>query len=203
MGIYASIDQIMLVWSDAAHMIPAVQPAYCNIGAGVSQASNGFTYYVLQAAYTSGKSCGEYISSPGGTTTNPSGTTDNGRVPGVSQIIVPVKIATPDADGKVFHVVQAGQSFWSIAIAYKITIKDLQTWNNLSPSSTLQIGQRLFIPTNNTKGYFTPTPVGMIQISTPNQDGKVIHIVQAYQTLSTIAQAYGVSINTILTLNGI
>src|SRR5574341_2694727 len=108
-----SIDEIMLVWSDAAHMIPAVNPAYCNIGAGVAKSSNGRTYYILQAAYTSAKSCGEY-KSPGGTTTQPGGST------GVSQLIVPVKIATPDADGRVFHVVEAGQSFWAIAIAYKI-----------------------------------------------------------------------------------
>jgi LysM repeat protein len=202
-GHYESIDQIMLVWSDAAHMIPAVQPAYCNIGAGTAVAPNGWTYYVLQAAYTAGKSCGDYIFPSGGVTTNPEGTTDEGVVPGVSQIIVPVKIAAPDKDGKVFHVVQAGQSFWSIAIAYKITINDLETWNNLSRTSKLQVGQRLFIPTKNTKGYFTPTPVGMIQLGKPDKTGKVVHVVQAYQTLSTIAQAYKVDVNTILALNGI
>ena len=60
-GHYDSIDQIMQVWSDPDHMIPAVQPAYCNIGAGTAIAPNGWTYYVLQAAYTAGKSCGEYI----------------------------------------------------------------------------------------------------------------------------------------------
>jgi LysM repeat protein len=84
-------------------------------------------------------------------------------VPGVSQLIVPVKIATPDAEGKVFHEVQPGQSFWAIAIAYKITIKDIETWNNLSRESKLQVGQRLFIPGENTEGYATPTPVGMIR----------------------------------------
>ena len=202
-GNYESIDQIMQVWSDDAHMIPARQPAYCNIGAGTAVAPNGWTYYVLQAAYTAGKSCGEYIFPAGGTTTKQEGTTEEGVVPGVSQIIVPVKIAAPDKDGKVFHVVQAGQSFWSIAIAYKITIKDLETWNNLSRDSKLQVGQKLFIPTNNTKGYYTPTPVGMIQLGTPDKNGKVVHVVQAYQTLSTIAQAYGVKVNTILALNGI
>ncbi len=201
-GSYESIDQIMLVWSDDSHMIPAVNPAYCYIGAGTAKASNGWTYYVLQAAYTAGKSCGEY-KSPGGITTKPGGTTDEGRVPGVSQIIVPVKVAAPGKDGKVVHIVQAGQSFWSIAIAYKITIKDLETWNNLSSTTKLQIGQKLFIPTNNTKGYFTPTPVGMINISEPDKSGKVIHKVEAYQTLSAIAQAYGVKVDTILALNGI
>ena len=49
------IDEIMLVWSDASHMIPAVNPAYCNVGAGVAKSANGQTYYILQAAYTSGK----------------------------------------------------------------------------------------------------------------------------------------------------
>ena len=201
-GIYESIDQIMIVWSDPSHMIPAVNPAYCNVGAGTAKAANGWTYYVLQAAYTSAKACGEY-KSPGGITTKPGGTTDEGVVPGVSQIIVPVKIAAPDKDGKVFHIVQAGQSFWSIAIAYKITIKDLETWNNLSRDSKLQVGQKLFIPTNNTKGYFTPTPVGMIQLGTPDKTGKIVHVVQAYQTLSTIAQAYNINISNILDWNGI
>jgi LysM repeat protein len=201
-GFSMSIDQIMIVWSDASHMIPAVNAAYCNIGAGVAKAANGSTYYVLQAAYTSGKSCGAYTSS-GGKMTQPGGSTDQGRAGGVSQLIVPVKIATPDADGRVYHIVQPGQSFWSIAIAYKITIQDLETWNNLSRNSGLQIGQKLFIPNSNTKGFATPTPVGMVQVSTPDTGGKIIHTVQAYQTLITISQAYGVALDRILALNGL
>jgi LysM repeat protein len=195
-----SIDQIMIVWADPSHMIPAVNPAYCHVGAGVAKSANGLTYYVLQAAYTSGKACGEYIPPEG--FTPPEGATTN-RQPGVSQLIVPVKIATPDEDGKVFHVVEAGQSFWAIAVSYKITIQDLEIWNNISRESKLQIGQRLFIPGENTEGYATPTPVGMILASTPNADGVIRHSVQPYNTLSTIAQAYKVNIDRILALNGI
>jgi LysM repeat protein len=187
-----SIDEIMVIWSDPSHMIPAVNPAYCNIGAGVAQASNGRYYYVLQAAYTSAKSCGEYKSPEEGTGSS-----------GVSQIIVPVKIATPDENGEVYHVVEAGQTFWAIAIAYKITIRDLEIWNNLSRNSTLQIGQRLFIPGPDTEGYSTPTPVGIIHIATPDPNGMIVHTVQEYQTLTTIAQAYGISIGTIISLNEI
>jgi LysM repeat protein len=80
---------------------------------------------------------------------------------------------------------------------------DLEKWNNLPVNVKLQIGQRLFIPGSNTAGYSTPTPPGMVQVSTPAQDGKIVHTVQLYQALSTIAQAYGVDIQTILTLNGI
>ncbi len=199
MGHFGSIDEIMQVWSDPSHMIPAVNKAYCNIGAGTAKSPNGYMYYVLQAAYTADKSCGEYKSVGGATLTPGGSTTSNG----VSELVVPVKIATPGPDGKIFHVVQAGQSFWSIAIAYKITIHDIEVWNNISRDSKLQVGQKLFIPSSNTAGYSTPTPVGMIQVSSPDKDGKVIHVVQAYQTLSTISQAYGVNVNAILSLNGI
>jgi LysM repeat protein len=191
------IDEIMLAWSDPAHMIPAVNPAYCNVGAGVAKAANGRTYYVLQAAYTSAKSCGEYKSVSGGSNTQPGGVT------GISQVIIPVQIATPDAEGRVFHEVKAGQSFWAIAVAYRITINDLEVWNNLLREHKLQVGQKLFIPGSNTKGYATPTPVGMIQVATPDADGRIIHSVQAYHTLITIANAYGVQVDNILVNNGL
>lgn len=191
------IDEIMLAWSDPAHMIPAVNPAYCNVGAGVATGANGRTYYVLQAAYTSAKSCGEY-KSVGGGIINPLG-----GMTGVSQVIIPVKIATPDAEGRIFHDVKAGQSFWAIAVAYKITIHDLEVWNNLSRENRLQIGQKLFIPGSNTKGYATPTPVGMIQVATPDAGGRIVHSVQPYNTLITIADAYGVKVDKILANNGL
>jgi LysM repeat protein/uncharacterized protein YkwD len=196
-----SLDEIMVVWSDASHMIPAVNPAYCHVGAGTARSSNGMTYYVLQAAYTAGQSCGAY-KPPDGFLPEPGRTPAPGTTGGLG-LIYPVKIATPDEEGKIYHVVQGGQSFWSIAVAYKVTIKDIETWNNLSRDSKLQVGQRLFIPSASTTGYSTPTPVGMIQVSTPEVDGRVVHEVQPYQTLSTIAQAYGVAVQKILVLNGI
>src|SRR6266498_729574 len=189
------IDEIMAVWADPDHMRPAVNPAYCNVGAGVAQA-NGKIYYILQAAYVSEHACGSSSSS--------GGTPQPGAVPNpVSQLIIPVKIATPDAEGKIFHEVKAGQSFWSIAIAYQITIHDLEVWNNLSRTTPLRTGQRLFIPGKDTKGFATPTPVGMVVTQTPDADGKVIHQVQPYQALYTIAEAYHVSVDRILVLNGL
>jgi LysM repeat protein len=193
-----SIDEIMQVWGDADHMRPAVNPAYCNVGAGVAQAANGSYYYILQAAYTSEHACGEYKSVTGdgsGTGANP--------VPPVSQVIVPVKIATPDAEGRIYHIVQAGQSFWSIAIAYQVTIHDLEVWNNLSRDYGLFVGQKLFIPSSGTAGYATPTPVGMVLLATPNAAGKIVHEVQPYQALIPIAEAYHVKVDTILALNGL
>jgi LysM repeat protein len=191
------IDEIMAVWADAEHMRPAVTPEYCNVGAGVAQTSDGRIYYILQAAYVSGRECGSSSSSGG---TPQPGTVG---VPSVPQLIMPVKIATADAEGKIFHEVKAGQSFWSIAIAYQITIQDLETWNNLSRDTPLQAGQRLFIPGKDTKGFATPTPVGMVALQAADADGRIIHEVGAYQALFTISEAYHVPVDRILALNGL
>ena len=190
------IDEIMAVWADPDHMRPAVNGAYCHVGAGTASTSDGRIYYILQAAYVSGQECGSITSSPGGV---PSG----GASGGVPQLIVPVKVATPGADGKTYHVVQSGQSFWSIAIAYQITIRDLEVWNNISRNTPLRAGQSLFIPGKNTEGYATPTPVGMFALATPDADGKIIHEVQPYQALYTIAEAYKVPLDRVLVLNGL
>ncbi|MBC7876105.1 MAG: LysM peptidoglycan-binding domain-containing protein [Anaerolineales bacterium] len=192
------IDEIMATWADPDHMRPAVTAAYCHVGAGTAQTSDGKTYYILQAAYVSGQECGSGSSgvpSVGGTP----GSVPN---PGFG-LIMPVKIATADAEGKVFHDVQAGQSFWSIAIAYQITINDIEVWNNLSRDTPLKAGQRLFIPGKNTEGYATPTPVGMIVPAAPDADGRIFHEVQAYQALITISAAYNVTVDRILSLNGL
>src|SRR3972149_2623311 len=102
------------------HGILAMCAAYCHIGAGVATSPSGRTYYILQAAYTSTQSCGEY-NYPEGTTPQP------GSNP-VPQLIVPVNLATPDAEGRIYHEVEFGQSLWAIAVAYQITIHDLEVW---------------------------------------------------------------------------
>jgi LysM repeat protein len=198
MGYTMSIDEIMVAWADPDHMRPAVNGAYCHVGAGVSTASNGMIYYILQAAYVSGKSCGTYTS-PG---TGPgSGSSEGGGSSVVWGIIVPVKVAEPGEDGRTYHIVKSGQSLWAIAIAYHVTIADLEKFNNISRGTPLKVGQQLFIPNINTEGYATPTPVGMIVPAEPDAEGKVIHTVAAYQTLITISTAYSTTVNTILQLN--
>src|SRR5689334_8083611 len=70
------IDEIMAVWADPDHMRPAVEAAYCNVGAGEAKTSDGRIYYILQAAYVAGQECGSSSSSgsgsqPGGAPNGP------------------------------------------------------------------------------------------------------------------------------------
>jgi LysM repeat protein len=65
----------------------------------------------------------------------------NGLLP---QYIVPVAINTADADGNVYHDVKYGQTLWSIAIAYRTTIKQIQQLNSLV-DTIVRPGQHLLV----------------------------------------------------------
>lgn len=134
-----SLSDIAWIWSDADHMIPMVNPAYQDIGAGVATASDGSVYYIVQAAYVSG-------SAPYRT---PTPANSNGPAPteSIPQLIIPVVTAIPASDGTVIHEVQMGQSLWSIAIAYDTHIVDILRFNNMSPEQQIVwTGQKLKIP---------------------------------------------------------
>src|SRR5574340_1215480 len=134
-----SLQDIAWIWSDSAHMIPMVKPAYQDIGAGVATADDGSVYYIVQAAYVSGSA--PYRTQTPGNSKTPAATES------IPQWIIPVVTATPAADGMVVHEVKLGQSLWSIAIAYDTHIVDILRFNNMSPEQqVVQIGQKLKIP---------------------------------------------------------
>jgi LysM repeat protein len=56
-----------------------------------------------------------------------------------------VLTSTPNPDGSVTHEVQPGQSLWAIAVAYGITINDLNTMNSLGNNPVVKVGQKLMI----------------------------------------------------------
>ncbi|AHF01337.1 peptidoglycan-binding protein [Thiomicrospira aerophila AL3] len=81
------------------------------------------------------------------------------------------------------HQVRAGQSLWTIARDYRVSVNDLAAWNDLDPQRPLQVGQTLAIA--------SPATVATASSSSQRQ---VQHQVQAGESLWIIAQRYNVSI---------
>lgn len=197
-----TISSIQAAWSDESHMIPMTNPAYCAIGAGVATNADGFTYYVVQAAYPAGsKGCAYNNSSAGNSASvssgSPAATAD------ISQIIKNVTIAEPDEDGSIWHTVQDGQSLWMIATAYDTTVEVLQAWNNLGTGTALSLGQKLLIP-NKDQAAGTPTPDIMLTVlPTADANGKYHHTVVEGETLWSISELWHVPLQSIYTSNGL
>lgn len=57
------------------------------------------------------------------------------------------------------HQVASGETAWSIARKYSVTVKDLAEWNGLPANMSLRVGQRLIIPV---AGEAPPNPTAVV-----------------------------------------
>ncbi|MBK9291553.1 MAG: LysM peptidoglycan-binding domain-containing protein [Bacteroidetes bacterium] len=85
------------------------------------------------------------------------------------------------------HTVKSGENLGLIAKRYGVTVKQLQTWNNLK-STNLRVGQRLTIYTS---GGTAPNP-GQAPVARSTRT--TTHIVQKGENLSSIANKYKCSV---------
>ena len=83
------------------------------------------------------------------------------------------------------HRVQRGESLYSIAKQYNMTVNELKQLNDLN-SNNLQAGQKLKVSTDD---------VNALQKTQENKP--IIHKVKRGETLSSIAQKYGCKISDI------
>lgn len=129
------------IWNDSIHMAYILHENGIDVGAGVAE-KDGMVYYdlVISFTYGAGKS----------TSTTPVATTTKKNT---TPKVAPVLVSTPEADGSIRHVVQAGQAVWSIAVAYGVTEARLIELNRLSSNAIIYEGETLLI-----RPAYTPTP---------------------------------------------
>jgi membrane-bound lytic murein transglycosylase D len=104
----------------------------------------------------------------------------------------PVEIAEPlPVIKKSEHVVQAKETFYSIANMYNVRVMDLVQWNNLDLQQGLKIGQVLKLSDSQ--------PI--TKNSGNNISKEVLHEVKSSDTLYSIARQYGVTIKDLMDWN--
>jgi LysM repeat protein len=111
-----------------------------------------------------------------------------------------IAIQTPDANGKIVHVVKPYEALVTIAEAYDVSVDRILELNGLQADVPLQIEQKLVISLGN----ITPSPtLSAIQKLTPEADGNYYHTVQSGETLSGIANLYDVPLANLISWNGL
>jgi LysM repeat protein len=158
-------------WNDPDHHHTMYNPAAKYIGAGVAYGGD-YVYYTVDTGY--------WVGDPAPTPEVPllSSTPSSSLAP----TAVPVVVSTPMPDGTVKHIIAGGQTLWTIAAVYNITLEELRELNDLEPDAILSLGDEIiiqpsFTPTNTPIGEpsptlpprftHTPSPVG--QQGTPIQ----------------------------------
>jgi len=97
-------------------------------------------------------------------------------------LFAPAALAAPHAD-TIIHTVRPGETLSSIAAYYGVDMGALARANNIINPNRIYVGQRLVIPRGGATG--------------------IIHVIQRGETLTRIAQRYGVDVWTIAQANGI
>jgi len=100
--------------------------------------------------------------------------------------------------------VSSGDTAWAIASQYGVTLEDLVAANELSNADSLQPGQRLIIPEDQSSPP-GPEPDDSDESAVP-QSGSgegLIHVVAEGDTLWSIALQYDTGVDQLATLNGL
>ncbi|PKO04887.1 MAG: hypothetical protein CVU41_14895 [Chloroflexi bacterium HGW-Chloroflexi-3] len=148
---------VFSMWTDTANWNTIVGYPFGKVGAGVA-VKNDMIYYVLQV---------QEIQT--GLAAQP---TINYQITPDPNLVSDVITATPQLDGSIIHEVLDGQSLWSIAIAYNVTIAEIIQWNNLIPTPVIFVGERLVVqiaPTPTLSPTITNTSIPPTRTITPSQ----------------------------------
>lgn len=95
----------------------------------------------------------------------------------------------PPPPDVIIHVVQRGENLYRISLQYGLTVEQIANANGIVNTGSITVGQRLIIPSANT----VPEPTLTTQT----------HIVKAGESLSRIAELYGMTTEALASLNGI
>ena len=100
--------------------------------------------------------------------------------------------AAQPAGERMTHVIQRGETLWSIARRYSTTVASVQQWNKLR-GSVIQVGRQLTIFTAG--GPVAPPAPAAASVSASASGGeRVTHVIQRGETLTSIARRYSTTV---------
>ena len=115
-----------------------------------------------------------------------------------------VMLAAARVDGKggrggrpAVHVVRSGDSLWRIAKRHRMNVNTLARLNGMRPGDTLRAGQKLVLNSRGSSGSSSS------KSSASGSARQVSYKVRSGDTLSRIAQVFGVTVSDLVSWNGI
>jgi LysM repeat protein len=95
------------------------------------------------------------------------------------------------------HTVGKGDSLWTVAKRYNTTVAEVAAANQLSPTASLKIGQKLIISAAK------PVAAAAGVSGAATSEEAVVHIVKGGDSLGTIARQHGTTVATLKRLNNL
>ncbi len=122
-----------------------------------------------------------------------------GVTPGSSGPIKSTAVSASPRTAPIEHVVARGESLWSIARRYRVTVPALADANGLTEEATLYAGRKLVIPTPDSAPSESFTPSGAEAGASRVRSTSIV--VAQGQSIWEIAQEHGVSVEALVRAN--
>jgi len=101
---------------------------------------------------------------------------------------------TAAAPKTAIHTVDVGQTLYSIARQYKVSVRDLAAWNGFGTDERVKVGQEVIV---SSKGKATASTSNEVAASTHTKADKTTHQVAKGETLFSISKRYSVAMKQI------
>jgi membrane-bound lytic murein transglycosylase D len=108
---------------------------------------------------------------------------------------------TPRSGTQVAHVVQPGESLWTISRRYGVGVRELSAWNSMAPGDVLSVGRELVIWTRSTDA--APVASATAVDTGAERIRRVTYQVRKGDSLSSIASRFRVRVAELLQWNKI
>jgi len=126
--------------------------------------------------------------------------------------------STPRNGERREHVVQSGESLWSISRAYGVDVRKLASWNAMAPGDTLNVGRELVIWTSAAAAEAAAATAAAVPVTTTaqaslvstdssagfaatNRMREITYVVRPGDSLSSIARRFKVSVDKLVEWN--
>ena len=120
------------MWTgDDAHLNTMIGANYRDVGAGVGERDGQFYYTLLTGYVAGGMSARSTVPAPGSS--------------GSQIAFQPLLTSTPLPDGSVLHIVQQGQTLWTIAAVYGVDLAELLSLNGMTQDSLVHPGDSVIV----------------------------------------------------------
>jgi uncharacterized protein YkwD len=103
----------------------------------------------------------------------------------------PLFAQCPPAKASGYHVVQKGETLFSISRKYNVPVQNLLAWNNMSMNDVLHLCRELRVSATPGSPTNTGTPAGTAPAGTTPKQAGALHIVRPGEKVADIAAAYG------------